>query len=73
MNVNAALRRISNKIDQLQIPEDEINEDNAMFAAYVAGMDDSKKLFYNVYLGKTSDHELDIELAKLDSYMDTVN
>ena len=72
MNVNAALRKVYNKIKYLQIPEEEIDSVNAAAATYYAGMEDSAKLFMNIYLGEISESQLEEELAKLEP-MESVN
>ena len=73
MNIAAQERKVYNKIKFLQIPEDELTPENFAAAAYYAGILDGLKIITPVHRGELTDHQVDVELAKLDSATRAIN
>ena len=66
MNIQGTLRRVYNKIKNLQIPDGEISNENLSRAIYLTGMLDSAKIFMNIYNGDLSEGDLEEELKRLE-------
>lgn len=73
MNIQKELSKLYNVIKYLQISEDEITAENVMKASYYAGMQDSAKMFMNIYNGDLTQHQVDVEIAKLKESSAVVN